>query len=96
MTQIKKPRVLFFNAGWSGPCVAYRKVIEACLEAYKDQFLPLESYDTDSVSEALLRQWRVLGVPTTIVVSRYDRELIRLTGYNTKDYTLNALRKGVL
>jgi len=96
MTQLKKPKVLFFYAGWSGPCAAFRIVLKASLEAYKDLYQEMECYDTDASPEGLLGQWRVLGVPTTILISKYGRELGRLTGYNQKDHTLNFLRKGVL
>jgi thiol-disulfide isomerase/thioredoxin len=96
MTQLKKPKVLYFHANWSGPCHAFRIVLKASLEAYKGLYQEMESYDTDQAPEALLRQWRVLGVPTTILISKYDRELGRLTGYNSADHTMNFLRKGVL
>jgi thioredoxin-like negative regulator of GroEL len=96
MTQTKKPKVLFFFAGWCGPSAAFRIILERSLEDYKDQYMPLECIDTDNAPNGILGQWRVLGVPTAILIGRYGREVGRLTGYNLKDHTVNFLRKGVL
>lgn len=93
--QTQKPKVIFFYASWCGPSQAYRGVLELALSKYPNEFQPLEAVDIDREDEAYLKQFKILGCPTTILFSRYKKELGRLIGYNSLDYTLNFLRKGV-
>ena len=95
---IHKPQVLFFYAAWCGPSQAFGPVLERAVAAYKDLYQATEYHNVDETEEWLLTKYRVLGVPTTVLLGRHQpcKELARLVGYNKYDDTINFLRKGVL
>lgn len=96
MQHTKRPRIVCYFATWCGPSQAFRSVLERARDAYGDEYPPIEYHDVDETDEAVMSKQKILGTPTTIIISKYDRELMRLVGYNRYDYVVSSLRKGVL
>jgi thiol-disulfide isomerase/thioredoxin len=100
---IKKPQVLFFYASWCGPSQSFRKVLDRALNVpteaasvpYSEFYLPMQCYEVDECKEWLLSQHRVLGTPTTVLLSRHEKEIARLVGYNSLESTKRFLQRGL-
>jgi thiol-disulfide isomerase/thioredoxin len=93
--KLKKPQVLFFYAKWSGPCRAFRKVLDRASLLYSEFYLPTRYEEVEECKEWILSQHRVLGVPTTILLSKHEKEIARLVGYNKYDTVTSFLGRGI-
>jgi thiol-disulfide isomerase/thioredoxin len=93
--KLKKPQLLFFYASWCGPSLAFRKVIEAASVPYSEFYLPIRYEDVDECKEWILSQYRVLGTPTTVLLSRHEKEIARLVGYNSLESVKRFLQRGL-
>jgi thiol-disulfide isomerase/thioredoxin len=93
---IKKPQLLFFYATWCGPSQAMLRLLEKALSLpYSEFYLPTRYENVDECKEWILSQYRILGTPTTILLSRHEKEIARLVGYNSLESTRRFLQRGL-
>jgi thiol-disulfide isomerase/thioredoxin len=101
--KLKKPQLLFFWATWCGPSQSFRKVLDRAFNVptegssvpYSEFYLPIQSWDVDDCKEWILSQHRVLGTPTTVLLSRHEKEIARLVGYNSLESVKRFLQRGL-
>jgi thiol-disulfide isomerase/thioredoxin len=101
--KLKKPQLLFFYATWCGPSQSFRKVLDRAFNVptegssvpYSEFYLPIRYEDVDECKEWLLSQYRTLGTPTTVLLSKHEKEIARLVGYNSLESVKRFLQRGL-
>lgn len=87
--------VLKFSASWCGPCKAYSPIFHKVSEMKEFDGIEFKTIDADEEDgEELVEKYKVMGVPTTIVLDENDRMLYKehgLIAENTLVYLLNKL-----
>ena len=73
-----------------------QRLLEKALSLpYSEFYLPMQCYEVDECKEWLLSQYRVLGTPTTVLLSRHEKEIARLVGYNSLESVKRFLQRGL-
>ena len=72
-------RVLKFSAGWCAPCKAYAKTFHEVSEDERFKGVSFEEIDIDENDE-LVEKYRIMSVPTTIVLDDNDSFICMKTG----------------
>jgi len=73
--------VLHFSAEWCGPCSAVRRVVATSVQALTDDGLRVRDVEVDMEENPdLARDFRVMSLPTTVVLDGDLRERFRASG----------------
>ncbi|MBY6436972.1 TlpA family protein disulfide reductase [Rhodococcoides kroppenstedtii] len=73
--------VLHFSADWCGPCSAVRRVVAASVQALTDDGHRVRDVEVDMEDDpGLARDFRVMSLPTTVVLDANLRERFRASG----------------
>jgi len=89
-----EPKLLYFASAACSHCLAQEKIIGQVLKEYKSSEIMLKKYSVEN-HPALARQWRVITLPTTILLSdngevkHINNGLTSLTTLRTQLNTLN-------
>lgn len=82
-------KLLQFKASWCNPCKQQTKEFED-----NPLNIELQSIDVDEDNEDLATKYKVMSIPTMILLSDNEEILNRWTGF-TKSSTINEFIKGL-
>lgn len=82
-------KLLQFKASWCNPCKQQTKEFED-----NPLNIELQSIDVDEDNEDLVTKYKVMSIPTMILLSDNEEILNRWTGF-TKSSTINEFIKGL-
>jgi len=77
LSESGKPVIVDFWAGWCGPCMVSKPILDKLAKEYSDkvEFMPVNADE----SREVLEQFRIFGIPT-VIAFRNGKEVVRVTG----------------
>ena len=79
-------KIINFYATWCGPCKVYQKTWDKVIPDYKDQ-LVIEDIDIDKDVSGLAAKYKVMSVPTTVLIREDGSELKKNGRLTTEELT---------
>jgi len=74
-------KVIKASASWCGPCRAYSPIFHKVSEMHEFNGIEFEDVDVDEEeNEELVEKYKIMGVPTTIVLDENDNVLYKEHG----------------
>ena len=86
--------VIRFGASWCGPCKVYAPIFHKVSEMDEFKGVEFKTVDVDEEDgEELVEKYKVIGVPTTVVLDENDRVLEKQHGLMTENTLIDLLNK---
>ena len=79
-------KIIKFYATWCGPCKVYQKTWDKVIPDYTDQ-LVIEDIDIDKDVSGLAAKYKVMSVPTTVLIREDGSELKKNGRLTTEELT---------
>lgn len=75
--------LLDFWAPWCGYCLEMNATVEAMAEEFKDK-IEIKKINIDEEKELSVK-YRIMGVPTYVIINAEEEILGRISGYQTRE-----------
>jgi thioredoxin 1 len=86
--------VIRFGASWCGPCRVYSPIFHKVSEMDEFNGIEFKTVDVDEEDgEELVEKYKVMGVPTTVVLDENDGVLEKQHGLMTESTLIDLLNK---